>query len=97
LNCGQRKNRVRVVEENEFAQLLKVCDNPTLKTLLEVACRQGLRRNELVNLRWAGVDRNIIKDLGGCSSVTVVEKHYTGDVAPAYRDAMDRMAKAAGA
>lgn len=50
------EKRVRVVVENEFAELLKVCDNPTLKALLEVAYRQGLRWNELVNLRWAAVD-----------------------------------------
>jgi integrase len=199
------EKQVRVVEENEFARLVKVCENPTLAAMLEVAYRQGLRRNELVNLRWAavdldrrilhvvnvpeageltksrknrslpmhpavhtalstlqaaatkridggvivpaslyvftwpdgqpfkadwvthwfdalvakakiadcsihdlrrsfstlgqraGVDRSIIKDLGGWSCVAVVEKHYTGDVAPAYREAMDRMAKAAGA
>jgi len=45
------ERRVRGVEENEFAQLLKVCDNAALKALLEVAYRQGLRRNEWVNLR----------------------------------------------
>jgi hypothetical protein len=45
------ERRVRGVEENEFAQLLKVCDNAASKALLEVAYRQGLRRNEWVNLR----------------------------------------------
>ena len=44
------------MEEKEFAELLKACDNPALKTLLEVGYRQGLRRSELVNLRWAAVD-----------------------------------------
>jgi integrase len=205
LMLPEPENRVRVVEENEFAELLKACDNPTLKALLEVAYRQGLRRTELVNLRWAavdlerrilhvvnvaeageltksrknrslpmhpavytalkglaasepkridggqvvptslyafawpdgkpfkadwithwfeglvkaakitdcsihdlrrsfstlgqraGVDRHIIKDLGGWSCVTVVEKHYSGDISPVYREAMDRIAKAASA
>ncbi|MCX5653331.1 MAG: hypothetical protein NTY65_01570 [Planctomycetota bacterium] len=88
------EKRMLVIEENEFAQQVKACDNPTLKALLEVGYRQGLRRNELVNLRWVAVDWNLVRDLGGWSSVTVVERHYTGDVAQAYRQAMDLVAKA---
>jgi site-specific recombinase XerC len=42
--------------ENEFAALLAACENPALKALLVVAYRQGLRRTELANLRWAAVD-----------------------------------------
>ncbi|MCX5675175.1 MAG: hypothetical protein NTX87_09210 [Planctomycetota bacterium] len=85
------------MEENEFAQVLKVCDNPTLKVLLEVAYRQGLCRNDSVNRRWAAVDLNLVRDRGGWSSVSVVERRYTGDVARAYRQAMDLIAKAASA
>ncbi len=191
---------VRVVEEPEFAALVGSCDWPTLAALLVVAYRQGLRRTELVNLRWtavgldrgllqvvnvpeageftksrksrtipmhpavaealgrlwagvpkriaggrvvpkiehvftwpdgkpfradwlsvkfaalvrsagiahctlhdlrrsfstlaqrAGVDRSLVKDLGGWSCLSVVEKHYTGDVTPALRRAMRRIA-----
>lgn len=93
----ESEKRVRAVEENEFAQVLKVCDNPSLKALLEVACRQGLRQDDLVNLRWAAVDLNLVRDLGGWSSVTVVERRYTGDVGRAYRQATDLIAKAQSA
>jgi len=200
LMLPEPEKQVRVVEEKEFAQVLKVCENPALKALLVVAYRQGLRRRELANLRWAavdlekrvlhvvnvteageltksrknrslpmhpdvhealsvlaknarrrvedgravpaptyvftwpdgqpfkadwlthwftglvkkakvehatlhdlrrsfstnaqraGIDRHVVKDLGGWSTVAVLEKHYTGDVSPVYRAAMDRIA-----
>ena len=205
LMLREPEKQVRVVEEAEFSRLVAKCDNPALHGLLVVAYRQGLRRNELVNLRWAavdlergilhvvnvpeageltksrrnrslpmhpavhealatlwanapkriergqampatphvftwpdgkafkhdwithwfsrlvkgagipycsihdlrrsfstmcqraGVDRHIVKDLGGWSCVAVVEKHYTGDIAPIYRQAMARVALAQGA
>ena len=191
---------VRVVEEDEFIKLCNACENPLFVALLVVAYRQGLRRGELVNLRWsavdlsrrilhivnvpeageftksrknrslpmhpavnailsqlwaempkriegglavparryvfswpdgaqwkpdwvsrefaasvakcriascslhdlrrsfstlaqrAGVDKYTVKDLGGWSVVSVVEKHYTGDVQEVHRRAMDRFA-----
>jgi len=195
---------VRVIEEAEFGKLQAVCQNPALRALLTVAYRQGLRRRELSQLRWAavdldggvlhvvnvpeageftksrknrslpmhpetkaaltaaweaapkrieggkavaawpyvfcwptgepfkldwltrefaalakrakippctlhdcrrsfstiaqriGIDRSIVKDLGGWSSVTVLERHYTGDVGDVYKRAMDRIAQATG-
>ncbi len=47
---------VRVVEPAAFARLREVCENPAFRALLVVAYRQGLRRKELVNLRWSAVD-----------------------------------------
>jgi len=202
LMLREPEKQVRVVEETEFAKLTKACDNPAVRCLLTVAYRQGLRRRELVNLRWAavdlerqvlhvvnvpeageltksrrnrslpmhpivhkalaalrasvpmqvdggrmvpasphvftwpdgkpfkadwlthefervlrragiahctlhdlrrsfsticqraGVDRHIVKDLGGWSTVGVVEKHYTGDVSLVYRQAMEKVAHA---
>ncbi|MCH8853726.1 MAG: tyrosine-type recombinase/integrase, partial [Planctomycetes bacterium] len=47
---------IRVVEQDEFQALLKGCPNPTFRVLLIVAYYQGLRRTELVNLRWSAVD-----------------------------------------
>ena len=203
LMLPEPEKQVRVVEENEFAKLVEACENPSLKALLVVAYRQGLRRKELANLRWAavdlekrvlhvvnvteageltksrknrslpmhpdvhealsglaenartcrvedgrlvpaavyvftwpngepykadwlthwfsglvkkadvqhatlhdlrrsfsttaqraGVDRSVLKDLGGWSTVGVVEKHYTGDVSAVHRAAMDRIAGA---
>jgi hypothetical protein len=41
------------------------------------------------------VDKYTVKDLGGWSEVSVVEKHYTGDVSEAHRKAMKRFAGAA--
>ena len=197
------EKRVRVIEEAEFAKLLKVCTNEAFKALLIVAYREGLRRGELVQLRWAavdlesgilhvvnvpeageltksrknrslplhpqarealqglwammpkkvdggravaahthvfcwpngepfkhgwasrqftalvgkakiptcslhdcrrsfstlaqraGIDRITVKDLGGWSTVSVVEKHYTGEVPEVFKKAMDRLAQAA--
>jgi len=48
--------RIRVIEPAEFTKLLEKCEDPTLRVLLLVAYRQGLRRTELANLRWAAVD-----------------------------------------
>jgi len=200
LMLREPEKQVRVVEEPEFDKLLGVCENPALRALLVVGYRQGLRRKELINLRWAavdlerrilhvvnvseageftksrknrslpmhpdvyealsglakdtpsriedgrvvralpyvfswpdgkpykgdwlsrwfagrvkaakvkrctlhdlrrsfstlaqraGIDRHVVKDLGGWSCVSVLERHYTGDIAPVYRAAMDRMA-----
>ncbi|MEA3367735.1 MAG: site-specific integrase [Planctomycetota bacterium] len=191
-----------MVEKNEFAKLLGVCENPALRAMLVVGYRQGLRRKELANLRWAavdlerrivhvvnvteageltesrknrslpmhpdvyealsglakhapsrvedgrlvpalpyafswpdgkpykpdwlshwfaglvekanvkhctlhdlrrsfstiaqraGVDRHVVKDLGGWSCVSVVEKRYSGDISPVYRQAMEQIAAA---
>jgi integrase len=193
---------IRVIEEGEFAALIAKCTDATFKALVTVAYRQGLRRAELAQLRWAavdlengnihvvnvpeageftksrknrslplhpqaktvlrelwdraakkveqgrivpttpyvfcwpngeqlkldwlsrsfaalvqeagvrectlhdcrrsfstiaqrlGIDRSIVKDLGGWSSLTVLEQHYTGDVGDVYRQAMERIAKA---
>ncbi len=41
-----------------------------------------LRRSFSTLAQRAGVDRLTVKDLGGWSSVTVVEKHYTGEIQP---------------
>ena len=202
LMLREPEKQVRVVEEAEFDKVLGVCKNPTLKALLVVAYRQGLRRKELINLRWAavdlekqvlhvvnvteaaeltksrrnralpmhpdvhealnglakdapsrvvdgqvvpartyvfawpdgkkykgdwlsrwfagrvkaakvkrctlhdlrrsfstlcqraGIDRHVVKDLGGWSCVSVLERHYSGDISPVYRAAMDRLAGA---
>ncbi len=93
------EKQVRVVEENEFAKLLEACENPCLRPLLVVAYRQGLRRKELANLRWAAVDLerqilHVVKDLGGWSCVSVVEKHYSGDISLVYRQAIEQIAGA---
>jgi hypothetical protein len=37
-----------------------------------------------------------VKDLGGWSSVGVVEKHYTGEIKPVLERAMDLIARAQG-
>jgi integrase len=56
-----------------------------------------LRRSFSTICQRAGVDRNVVKDLGGWSTVGVVEKHYTGDVAPMFREAMRRVVAAQSA
>ena len=54
-----------------------------------------LRRSFSTLAQRAGVDKYIVKDLGGWSVVSVVEKHYTGDVSEAHRRAMAQIAKTA--
>ena len=51
-----------------------------------------LRRSFSTLAQRAGVDRCTVKDLGGWSVVSVVEKHYTGDVSEVHRRAMNRIA-----
>lgn len=40
------------------------------------------------------MDRHVVKDLGGWSCVPVLERHYSGDFSPVYRQATDRIAAA---
>jgi len=47
---------VRVVEEEEFAKLIAACDDSGFRAFMVVGYRQGLRRTEIVNLRWDAVD-----------------------------------------
>jgi len=54
-----------------------------------------LRRSFSTIAQRAGVDRSIVKDLGGWSEISVLEKHYTGDVSEARRRAMETIAKRA--
>ncbi|MDP6635608.1 MAG: hypothetical protein QGG42_11955 [Phycisphaerae bacterium] len=64
---------------------------------------EDLRRKELAGLRRlsstlaqrAGVDKYAVKDLGGWSVVSMVEKHYTGDLLDVQRKAMKQIAKTA--
>ncbi len=51
-----------------------------------------LRRSFSTLAQRAGIDKYTVKDLGGWSVVSVVEKHYTGDVQEVYRRAMDKIA-----
>jgi len=53
-----------------------------------------LRRSFSTLAQRAGVDRMTVKDLGGWSSVGVVDKHYTGDIKPVLERAMDLIARA---
>ena len=43
----------------------------------------------------AGIDKVTVKDLGGWSEVSVVERHYTGGVSKVHRRPMKRLAEAA--
>ena len=203
LETKQPEKVIRVVEEDEFNKLLVACEDPSFRVLLIVGYREGLRRGELIHLRWAavdvedsllhvvniaeageltksrknrtvplhpkarealaelyrqvpkwieggqivpkfphvftwpdgklykpdwvtrtftalvtkagiryctphdlrrsfstiaqraGVDRSIVKDLGGWSDVSVLERHYTGDVSEAHRRAMAKIAQTA--
>ena len=70
---------------HEFRRLVKKAGSPHCSL-------DDLRRSFSTIAQRAGVDRNIVKDLGGWSVVSVVEKHYTGDVSETHRQAMKRIA-----
>lgn len=54
-----------------------------------------LRRSFSTIAQRAGVDRSIVKDLGGWSDISTLERHYTGDISEAHRRAMERIAQTA--
>ncbi len=56
LQLREPEKRIRVIEPEEFQRLLDACPDPTFRVLLIVGYYQGLRRTELVNLRWAAID-----------------------------------------
>lgn len=53
-----------------------------------------LRRSFSTLAQRAGVDRHVVKDLGGWSTVGVVEKHDSGDISLVHRQAMEQIAGA---
>ncbi len=56
LMLREPEKQPRVIEKDEFERLLAACENPGFRALLLVGYCQGLRRQELVNLRWSAVD-----------------------------------------
>jgi integrase len=54
-----------------------------------------MRRSFSTLAQRAGVDKYTVKDLGGWSVVSVVEKHYTGDLLDVQRKAMQKIAMTA--
>jgi integrase len=73
---------------HQFARIAKIAGI--------AATIHDLRRSFSTLAQRAGVDRMTVKDLGGWSSVTVVEKHYTGEIQPALEKAMEKIAKSQG-
>ncbi len=55
-----------------------------------------LRRSFSTLAQRAGVHKTIVKDLGGWSAVSVVERHYTGEVPEVLERAMEQIAAAQG-
>jgi integrase len=80
---------VRPIKPNwltrEFGRLVK-------KAGIAACTIHDLRRSWSTLAQRAGIDRFTVKDLGGWSSVSVVERHYTGDVSVTHRRAMDKIA-----
>ena len=72
---------------HEFARIVKRAGIPRCTV-------HDLRRSFSTLVQRAGVDKYTVKDLGGWSTVSVVEKHYTGEISSVLRDAMDRIASA---
>jgi integrase len=84
------EKRIRVIEPAEFIKLLEACEDPVFRVFLIVGYHQGLRRSELVHLRWLAVDL----DRGLLHVVNVVEageltksrKNRTLPMLPVVRD-----------
>ncbi len=58
---------------NEFARAVK-------RAGIAHCSLHHLRRSSSTPARRAGIDKATVKDLGGWSTIGVVEKHYTGEV-----------------
>jgi len=74
---------------HEFSRLVK-------RAGIAHATLHDLRRSFSTIAQRCGVDKYVVKDLGGWSDVSVVEKHYTGDVSEVHRAAMRKIAAAVG-
>ncbi len=55
-----------------------------------------LRRSFSTLAQRAGVDKYTVKDLGGWSAVSVVERHYTGEIPTVLEEAMQKIVRAQG-
>ena len=69
---------------------MEACDNPVFLVLMIVGYYQGLRLNELVNLRWSAVNH----ERGVLHVENVVEEHYSSDVPEAFERAMNQISEA---
>lgn len=56
---GVRSERLRYLTEEEEARLLSVIEDPLLKDIVIFALNTGLRKSEILNLRWDEVDLNL--------------------------------------
>lgn len=98
LMLREPEKQVRVVEQEEFAKLLKVCRDPSFRAFMIVGYRQGLRRTELVNLRWHAIDLdneavhvvNVIE----AGELTKSRRNRTVPMHPAVHVALSRLYKA---
>ncbi|MEI7836988.1 MAG: tyrosine-type recombinase/integrase [Planctomycetota bacterium] len=58
---------------------------------------RDLRRSFATAALRAGVDRHVVRDLGGWSDVKVWNDYYAGDLQGVYDDAMKKIIKKEGA
>jgi integrase len=75
---------------HEFARIVKRAGIPRCTP-------HDLRRSFSTLAQRAGVDKSVVKDLGGWSCVRVAENHYTGDVSEVLQRAMKQIAGAQAA
>jgi len=68
----------------------------TAKSGIPACTLHDLRRSFSTHMQRAGVDKATVKDLGGWSTISVVEKHYTGEVVDAWKKAIERLAASQG-
>jgi len=54
---GVKNKRTRYLEKEEIKRLLSVCSEP-LKSIVTVALNTGMRKGEILNLKWRDIDFN---------------------------------------
>lgn len=89
------EKRIRVIEPEEFQRILESCNDPIFRVLLKVGYLQGLRRRELVNLRWDAVDLESgvlrVENRPEHGEFTKSRKNRTIPMAPAIRTELSKM------
>lgn len=50
------KVRMRYLRESEYTKIMKACDDPELRLFILLAVQTGMRKDELLRLRWNEVD-----------------------------------------
>ena len=92
MQMKEPEKRIRVIEADEFGKLLASCTLPSFRSLLIVGYSLGLRRSELVNLRWTAVDFDKgvlhVENVAEAAEFTKSRKNRTIPMRPEVREGL---------